>query len=125
MTASVDTKAKLWDTRTLAPLQTFDTGRSINCCSISSKSDHVILAGGQEAVDVALTRVDPAQFHVRIWHRSLAEELGQIGGHFGPVNTLSYSPDGSSFASGGEDGYVRVHHLGDDYAALDEEVDVE
>jgi translation initiation factor 3 subunit I len=111
MTASVDTTAKIWDTRSYELLQTFDTGRSINCCSISSSREHVILAGGQEAVDVALTRVDPAQFHVRIWHRSLAVELGQIGGHFGPVNTLTYSPDGKSFTSGGEDGYIRVHHL--------------
>ena len=36
------------------------------------------------------------QFHVRIWHRALAVELGQVGGHFGPVNTISYSPDGRS-----------------------------
>jgi translation initiation factor 3 subunit I len=138
MTASVDTTAKLWDTRSLTLLKTFDTGRSINCCSISPLVDHVLVAGGQEAVDVALTRVDPAQvrylmlsafdvhararavwqFHVRIWHRALAAELGQIGGHFGPVNTISYSPDGKSFASGGEDGYVRVHHLDESYWSL-------
>jgi len=115
MTVSVDTTAKLWDTRTLECLKTYDTGRSINCCSISPILDHVILAGGQEAVDVALTRVDPAQFHVRIWHRSLGVELGQLAGHFGPVNTLSYSPDGKTFVSGGEDGYVRIHHLDDSY----------
>jgi translation initiation factor 3 subunit I len=52
---------------------------------------------------------------VRIWHRSLAVELGQLAGHFGPVNTLSYSPDGKTFVSGGEDGYVRIHHLDDSY----------
>ena len=115
MTGSVDTTAKLWDTRTLQLLKTFDTGRSINCVSISPLMEHVLVAGGQEAVDVALTRVDPAQFHVRIWHRALAVELGQVGGHFGPVNTISYSPDGKSFASCGEDGYVRVHHLDESY----------
>jgi translation initiation factor 3 subunit I len=111
MTASVDTTAKIWDTRSLELMQTYDTGRSINCCSISSSHDHVALAGGQEAVDVALTRVDPAQFHTRIWHRSLAVELGQIPGHFGPVNTVSYSPDGKSLVTAGEDGYIRIHHL--------------
>lgn len=111
MTASVDTTAKIWDTRSLEVLQTFDTGRSINCCAISPARDHVILAGGQEAVDVALTRVDPSQFHVRLWHRSLGIELGQIAGHFGPVNSVAYSPDGSAVTTSGEDGYIRIHHL--------------
>ena len=66
-------------------------------------------------MDVALTRVDPAQFHTRIYHKVSGDELGQVAGHFGPVNTVSYSPDGDTFVSGGEDGYIRVHHLDDSY----------
>ncbi len=115
MTGSIDTTAKLWATETLELLKTYDTGRSINCCSISPSDDNVIMAGGQEAIDVALTRVDPAQFSVRFWCRSLTDQLAHIGGHFGPVHTLSYSPDGKAFASGGEDGYIRIHQLDEDF----------
>lgn len=43
------------------------------------------------------------------------EEIGGIRGHFGPVNALAISPDGRSFVSGGEDGYVRVNHFDADY----------
>jgi translation initiation factor 3 subunit I len=27
----------------------------------------------------------------------------------GPINTIAIHPEGKAFASGGEDGYVRVH----------------
>jgi WD40 repeat protein len=39
------------------------------------------------------------------------DEMGNVKGHFGPIHTLSFSPDGRSFASGSEDGYVRLHHF--------------
>jgi WD40 repeat protein len=38
-------------------------------------------------------------------------------GHFGPINSLAFNPDGKSFASGSEDGYIRLHHFDTDYIA--------
>ncbi len=32
-------------------------------------------------------------------------------GHFGPINAISFRPDGRAYATGGEDGYVRLHHF--------------
>jgi len=49
------------------------------------------------------------------------EELGSVPGHFGPVNVLSYSPDGKGFASGGEDGFVRLHHFDKEYFMVAED----
>jgi WD40 repeat protein len=52
---------------------------------------------------------------VRFFHSIFEDEIARCKGHFGPINTLAWSPDGKSFASGGEDGYVRVHHLEQSY----------
>ncbi|KAJ2298209.1 translation initiation factor eIF3 subunit, partial [Coemansia sp. RSA 2706] len=43
------------------------------------------------------------------------DQVGTVKGHFGPINTLAVQPDGKGFASGGEDGYVRLHHFDPDY----------
>jgi len=87
----------------------------VNGVSISPARDHVILGGGQSAESVTTTRLDSSQFKVRFFHTIYETELGSVPGHFGPVNVLAFSPDGHSFASGGEDGFVRLHHFDDSY----------
>jgi len=112
VTASHDFTAQLYDTKTLEHLKTYDTGKPVNAAVISPIKDHILLGGGQSASEVTTTRVDASQFRLRFFHKVFEEELGSIQGHFGPVNTLAFAPDGS-FASGGEDGFVRVHNLED------------
>ena len=48
----------------------------------------------------------------------MEDHLAGVKGHFGPLNALRFSPDGRSFTSGGEDGYVRMHHFDADYFAM-------
>jgi hypothetical protein len=57
----------------------------------------VIVAGGEQASTVTLTRSDTTQFRVRFFHKIFEEELGSIMGHFGPVHALSFSPDGRRY----------------------------
>jgi translation initiation factor 3 subunit I len=62
-----------------------------------------------------------------------------VKGHFGPINTIAIHPDGKrfvrrkkkiliykyihlfyfSYASGGEDGLVRIHYFDNDYLDYD------
>ena len=55
ISASKDTSAKLYDADTLQCLKTYKTDRPVNSASISPKFDHVVLGGGQEAMDVTTT----------------------------------------------------------------------
>uniref|UniRef100_A0A6B2L9Y8 Serine-threonine kinase receptor-associated protein n=1 Tax=Arcella intermedia TaxID=1963864 RepID=A0A6B2L9Y8_9EUKA len=122
LTASKDGFAKLIDTRTFKVVREYDTGRPLNAASMSPLMDHIIVGGGEEAVSVTLTAANSAQFNVRFFHSIFAEELGNVSGHFGPVNVLSFSPDGRSFASGGEDGSVRLHYFNDSYFNRTDEI---
>jgi len=115
VTASKDGTSKLYDSKSWKHLKTYSTGRPINSASISPIRPEVIVGGGQSAESVTTTRVDSTQFRVRFFHLIYEEELGSVQGHFGPVNVLSYSPDGKGFASGGEDGFVRLHHFDPSY----------
>lgn len=82
---------------------------------ISRRRQHVMIGGGQQARDVTTTSAKQGKFESCLFHMIYENELGKVSGHFGPINTLSWSPDGYTFVSGGEDGYVRVHHMDDDY----------
>ena len=43
------------------------------------------------------------------------EEFARVKGHFGPINSVMFHPDGNSYASGGEDGYVRINVFDQSY----------
>lgn len=115
LTSSLDKSAKLWDTRTLTLLKTYVTSAPVNACAISPLLDHVVIGGGQDAVNVTMTDHRAGKFEAKFYHKILQEEIGGVKGHFGPINALAFNPDGRSFASGGEDGYVRLHHFDPDY----------
>ena len=44
-----------------------------------------------------------------------AEEIANVRGHFSPINSVAFSPDGTSFVTGAEEGNVRLHHFDADY----------
>ncbi|VDQ07109.1 unnamed protein product [Trichobilharzia regenti] len=101
-------------------IRTYTTERPINSAAISPTRDHVLLGGGQEAHEVTTTAVGQGKFDVRFYHLIYQEEFGRVKGHFGPVNSVAFLPDGSGFATGGEEGYVRLHTFDNDYADIDQ-----
>ena len=84
-------------------------------------------------MSVTTTSLRQGKFETRFWHKVFEEEVGRVKGHFGPINTsvafmsverdrllidlssLAVHPAGSCYASGGEDGFVRVHHFDESY----------
>lgn len=118
VTASKDTTAKLFDADTLTCLKTYKTERPVNSAAISPIFDHVVLGGGQEAMDVTTTSTRSGKFDSRFFHLIYEEEFARLKGHFGPINSLAFHPDGKSYASGGEDGFVRVQVFDPSYFDL-------
>lgn len=115
ITASRDNTSKLIDTTTLTTLKTFKTERPVNSASISPLRNEVVVAGGQDALHVTTTSSRAGQFEARFFHQIYENEVGRVKGHFGPINTLAYHPSGKGYASGSEDGYIRLHHFDNDY----------
>ena len=106
---------QLMSTRNLAILKTYVADTPVNSAVITPKKDYVILGGGQAAMDVTTTSARQGKFEARFYHRIFEDEIGRVRGHFGPLNTVAIHPKGTAYASGGEDGYVRVHHFDKPY----------
>eukprot|EP00745_Piridium_sociabile_P000892 TRINITY_DN105586_c0_g1_i2.p1 TRINITY_DN105586_c0_g1~~TRINITY_DN105586_c0_g1_i2.p1 ORF type:complete len:328 (+),score=86.95 TRINITY_DN105586_c0_g1_i2:106-1089(+) len=115
ITASKDFTAKLFDLQTMDVLKTYKTERPVNSAALSPLFDHVVVGGGQEAMSVTTTSSKIGKFDARFFHLVFEEEFGSVKGHFGPINSLAFHPDGKSYSSGGEDGYVRVHNFDPTY----------
>ncbi|KAK2720165.1 hypothetical protein QYM36_004160 [Artemia franciscana] len=115
ITASKDCTAKLFDTDSVDLMKTYKTERPVNSAALSPIHDHVVLGGGQEAMEVTTTSARVGKFDARFFHLVFEEEFGRVKGHFGPINSLAFHPDGKSYSSGGEDGYVRVHEFDQSY----------
>ncbi|KAL8333426.1 hypothetical protein RB593_003234 [Gaeumannomyces tritici] len=109
ITASKDKTSKLVTARDLEVLKTYVADTPLNSASITPKKDFVILGGGQAAMDVTTTSARQGKFEARFYHKIFEDEIGRVRGHFGPLNTVAVEPNGKGYASGGEDGYVRVH----------------
>lgn len=117
ITSSKDKTAKLFlvDELEKGAYKNYVSDAPMNTATITPLKDYVILGGGQEARDVTTTGSREGKFQSRFFHKLFEEEIGQVKGHFGPINTLAVHPKGTSFASGSEDGYVRIHHFEKQY----------
>lgn len=54
----------------------------------------MVLGGGQEAMEVTTTSTKIGKFDARFFDLVFEEEFGRIKGHFGPINSLAFHPDG-------------------------------
>ena len=131
--------AQLISAKDLEVLKTYPADTPLNSACITRKKDFVILGGGQAAMDVTTTAARQGKFEARFYHKIFEDEIGRVRGHFGPLvcgpdtssspllytsdelvltdlqNTVAVDPTGKSYCSGGEDGYVRVHHFDKGY----------
>ncbi|TFK71291.1 WD40 repeat-like protein [Pluteus cervinus] len=115
ITSSKDKCARIHDTKTLMVIKTYTTETPLNSAALAPTKPYVLLGGGQEAMSVTTTSLRQGKFETRFWHKVFEEEVGRVKGHFGPINTIAVHPAGTGYASGGEDGFVRMHHFDESY----------
>lgn len=124
ITASKDGSANLWDFETLEKIKSFTVDHPVNSAALSPIFDQVLLGGGQEASKVTTTSDKAGKFEGKIFHLVYEEELARVKGHFGPINTVAFSPNGKQYVSGGEDGFVRLHDMDEEYFTKSKELAV-
>ena len=125
--ASRDGGTKLLHPETFETVRSYGFGgRPCRTVAVSPLHDsqewqkfHILMAGGQDARDVAMTGESSGGFEIRLVSVIFCDQLSEIHGHFGPVHTVDFSPDGFAFASGGEDGYVHYHRFPPEYFTND------
>ncbi|KRY59254.1 Eukaryotic translation initiation factor 3 subunit I [Trichinella britovi] len=119
ISASKDNTARLFDVKTLECLKTYKAERPVNSAAISPIRDHVMLGGGLEAMNVTTTDTRHGHFEAKLYHMIFEEEFARVKGHFGPINSLTFHPNGQSFVTGGEDGNIRINEFDEDYFHFD------
>ena len=63
------------------------------CRTLFEGEAHCITRG-QEAMEVTTTYTKAGKFDTRFYHLVFQEEIGRVKGHFGPINSLKFHPDG-------------------------------
>lgn len=118
ITASRDESAVLLPVdnfQTLVKKYQGDSG--LNSAAISPIKDIIIAGGGKESRDVTTT--SGGSFDAHFFNKIYQADLGRVGGHFGPINSIAIHPFGTSYSSGAEDGTIRIHHFDKDYFEFD------
>lgn len=48
-------------------------------------------------MDVTTTSTRIGKFDARFYHTVFEEEIGRVKGHFGPINSVAFHPDGKRY----------------------------
>lgn len=138
ITACDDKKVRWWDLRSRSCIAMYEVEGTIGSCELSTSSSEGTLsvASGKtayffsstqpgqlirsvtldrEVASVALNGEhgrfvtgSPSDTYIRVWDFESEGEIEMGKGHHGPVWTTAFSPDGKLYASGSEDGTIKL-----------------
>ncbi|CAG8461965.1 371_t:CDS:2 [Ambispora gerdemannii] len=135
LSAGDDKEIRVWDIRNFSQVNTFKTEHAITSMELSADGKYITCTAGKTvyfldasnyqpsktiatAYDVSSVSLHPDHkrfvaggsndLWVRIYEFESGKELEVYKGHHGPIHTVSYSPDGEIYATGSEDGTIRL-----------------
>ncbi|KAG6430003.1 hypothetical protein SASPL_108062 [Salvia splendens] len=95
ITTADGTSVKFWDANHFGLVKSYEMPCIIESASMEPKYGNKFIAGGEDMW------VHMFDFHTGV-------EIGCNKGHHGPVHCVRFSPGGESYASGSEDGTIRI-----------------
>ncbi|KAL1915348.1 uncharacterized protein VTP21DRAFT_6806 [Calcarisporiella thermophila] len=135
LSAGDEKEIKVWDIRTLKQVTSLQAEGPITSMNLSADGTHITSTSGKRADfwdasnfqlfksydlqhDVSSISLHPdrsrfvagsgTDLWVRIYSFEDGREMEVYKGHHGPIHAVSYSPDGELYATGSEDGTIRL-----------------
>uniref|UniRef100_A0A0E0CHF0 Serine-threonine kinase receptor-associated protein n=1 Tax=Oryza meridionalis TaxID=40149 RepID=A0A0E0CHF0_9ORYZ len=90
---------KFWDANYFGLVKSYNMPCNVESASLEPKYGNRFIAGGED-------------MWVHVFDFFTGEEITCNKGHHGPVHCVRFAPGGESYASGSEDGTIRIWQLG-------------
>jgi serine-threonine kinase receptor-associated protein len=88
------TTVSFWRTNSMEEIKRYKVPTQVNSATLHPNKDVFVCAG--------------EDFKVYKFNYETGEEIESFKGHFGPIHCIRFSPDGELYASGSEDGTLRL-----------------
>jgi len=137
-----DSVLRIWDVKTLKEIRSIPSKSPITSIEVCIDGKHLITTAGKEvnfwdlktfeiektysvSTDVNSASLAPdgttfvvggTDFWAHVHDFATGKELEVHKGHHGPVHVIRFAPDGETFASGSEDGTIRLWQSGDSHS---------
>jgi len=95
LTSTAGREITFWDAATMNVVKSYTLFGDLHSGALHPDEKSKFVAGG-------------ADFYVHVYDYSTGEEIEVHKGHHGPVHAIRFAPDGESYASGSEDGTIRI-----------------
>ncbi|KAK9208361.1 hypothetical protein WN944_000715 [Citrus x changshan-huyou] len=99
ITTADGSTVKFWDANHFGLVKSYNMPCTIESASLEPKYGNKFVAGGED-------------MWVRFFDFHTGNEIACNKGHHGPVHCVRFSPGGESYASGSEDGTIRIWQTG-------------
>jgi serine-threonine kinase receptor-associated protein len=94
LTSAAGKEVAFWDPHTFVPQKVYTLNFEINTATLHPSATKFAVGG--------------VDFYAHIYDFATGEQLEVNKGHHGPIHCIRFAPDGETYASGSEDGTIRI-----------------